>query len=465
MNACERFLKDYSLSKPTLPGQTLQWLTQLRESALQSFAAQALPDSKNENWKYTQLTALEETDYRLARQQELPDLTPLAEQIKQCAAAEHYLVFINGCYLAGLSSHSKLPEGIVLSSFAQALQTHPQLIAEALGKVANYQNHTFSALNTALFSDGVFLWASENSRIERPIHCLFISSASEQPVVSHPRLLAVLKKNARLTLIEHYLDADQLNTEHAETKRANQNLLNCVTEISLDAQSCMHHYKLQYESDKSTHIAAMYVRQQAASTFISHSYSLGAALARNDIEILLAEQDAECSLNGAYLVDDSQHVDYHTQITHLSPACSSQQIYKGVVQGHARAVFNGAVIIDPAAQQSNARQLNKNLLLGDKGEVDTKPELQIYADDVICTHGATVGQLDKQALFYLQSRGFSTQDAQAWLVYGFISELLERIDNPVLRKFIEQPVLKHLEQLVGGSSNLQDLFPTGNGEK
>lgn len=462
MNACERFLKEYTLSQKQLPGQNLHWLTAMRESALESFTAQGLPDSKDESWKYTQITQLQETDYCLARRLPGSSIDALPNLIKRCSADEYCLVFINGCYEASLSSLGPLPEGVILSSFTQALQDHPQLIAAELGKVASYQNHAFTALNTALLSDGVFLWASQNSRVEHPIHCLFISNPSEQPVVSYPRLLLVLKNNAQLTLVEHYIDLSSLNSETVETKTSH-NLIDSVTEICLSPQASMNHYKLQYESLNSSHIAAMYVEQQEASAFTSHSYSLGAALARHDIQIKLAERQAECCLNGAYLVDGSQHVDYHTQIAHLAPACNSQQLYKGVVQGHARAVFNGAVIIDPAAQQSNARQLNKNLLLGDKGEVDSKPELQIYADDVICSHGATVGQLDTQALFYLQSRGFSKKDAQAWLAYGFISELLERISDPALRQFIQQPVITRLEQLVGGVGNLQALLPAQRG--
>lgn len=465
MNACERFIKDYKQSKAQLPGQALPWLAAMRENAIASFAAQGLPDAKNESWKYTPLTQIEQTDYRLAQQLPKKTIDCLFEAIKGSFNNAPCLVFINGYYEASLSTYGTLPEGIILSSISEALQAHPQLVASELGKVANLQDHPFSALNTALLCDGVFLRAAENSSMEQPIHCLFISSASEQPVLSSPRLLLVLKENAQLTLLEHYIDIGRLNTSTAENKhsQANYNLLNTVTEISLSSAANLNHYKLQYESDNSAHIAAMYVQQQGASRFTSHSYSLGAALARHDIQVKLSDRQSECCLNGMYLVDGSQHVDYHTQIAHLAPACQSQQLYKGVIQDRARAVFNGEVIIDPVAQQSAARQLNKNLLLGEQGEVDSKPELQIYADDVICSHGATVGQLDRQALFYLQSRGFSEQDAQAWLVYGFISELLERIDNPALRKFIQQPLIAHLQQLVGGESELQQLLPSENG--
>ena len=464
MNACERLLKHYTLSKELLPGQSLRWLTAMRESALENFTAQGLPDSKNENWKYTRITELQETDYKPAPPPNYT-LESLATAIKQHCSSEYCLVFINGCYQEHLSSLGTLPDGIILSSFAQALQAHPQLIADVLGKTANYQDNPFTALNTALISDGVFLWALENRKVDQPIHCLFLYSTDKQPVASHTRLLLVLNNNAQLTLVEHHIDISRLNSdkEEIEQAEASRNLSNTVTEILLSPQARMEHYRVQYDSLNNSHIAAMYVEQQRGSHFTSHSYSLGAPLARHDIQVKLAGRQAECTLNGAYLVDDSQHVDYHTQIEHAVPACSSQQVYKGVIQGHARAVFNGKVTIEPEAQQSSARQLNKNLLLAEKGEVDSKPELQIYADDVICTHGATVGQLDAQSLFYLQSRGFSKEDAQAWLAYGFISELLERISDPAMRQFIQQPVITRLEQLVGGEGNLQALLPAQSG--
>ncbi|MEH6533945.1 MAG: Fe-S cluster assembly protein SufD [Photobacterium frigidiphilum] len=470
MNACERLLEDYTRSKEHLPGSSLPWLNAFRESAIENFAAQGLPGPRDENWKYTPIKQLQRVDYKLAQQLATASIDSLAEQIlsKQLCPDEHCLVFINGFYKNSLSTHAPLPEGIILNSFSQALQHHPQLIAAELGKIANDQELPFSALNSAMISDGVFLWAAENSSIKHPIHCLFVSTTSEQPVICHPRLLLILKEHAQLTLIEHYIDLpgypDANSTETPLTK-SDRNLLNVVTEIQLSPGAQLNHYKLQYQSVNSSHIATMYIQQQRASSFTSHSYSLGAALARNDIQIKLSADHAQCSLNGVYVVDAGQHVDYHTKIEHLAPACNSRQIYKGVVQGHARAVFNGKVVIHPAAQQSNARQLNKNLLLGEQGEVDTKPELQIYADDVQCSHGATVGQLDTQALFYLRSRGISKKDAQAWLIYGFVSEQLERIDNPLLRKFIELPVITQLNQLVSNdASNLQQFFAIDSGE-
>ncbi|MEY8200560.1 MAG: Fe-S cluster assembly protein SufD [Colwellia sp.] len=465
MNACERLLKGYSQSKTCLP-----WLTAIREHARESFAVQGLPSANDENWKYTKLKRLEQTNYGVAK----PLISSLIDSLtgkvlnKLIFAAEHRLVFVNGHYNEGLSTINLLQEGIVLTSLAQALNEHEELLTPTLGRIADYARQPFTALNTAMMSDGVLLLAQKNTKIETPIHCLFINTATDQAVVSYPRLLLVLEESAELTLVEHYLDMARLEAEIEQTRPKrnviNNNLTNSVTEVRLSPHARLDHYKLQYESTDTSHIAAMYVEQQQASTFTSHSYSLGAALARNDIQVKLVGRQAECILNGAYLVAGRQHVDYHTQIEHLALGCNSQQIYKGVIQGRARAVFNGKVIILPQAQQSSAKQLNKNLLLGEKAEVDTKPELQIYADDVKCSHGATVGQLDEQALFYLQSRGVCKKDAQSWLVYGFVSEVLKFIDNPALREFIQLPVLANLDQLVGGDVNsLQQFMSTEKG--
>ncbi|OUS28743.1 Fe-S cluster assembly protein SufD [Thalassotalea sp. 42_200_T64] len=470
MNLCERFIQDYHQSKMFLPGLSLPWLTAERENALESLCTQGLPDIRDENWKYTKIKQLEQKDYCSAKRLDTPPGVELLADLlsnkaldKRLFPGEHRLVFINGHYIEDLSSVNLNQEGMVLHSFAQALQDHEELLSSTLGSIAGYEEQPFAALNTSMMSDGVFLLAQQNTRVNTPIHCLFISTATEQAVVSYPRLLLVLEDNAVITLVEHYLDITRLARNTGQTL-ANGNLTNSVTEIRLGPHARMNHYKLQYDSFDSSHISAMYVEQQRASAFTSHSYSLGAALARHDIQIRLDGRQAECILNGAYLVGGRQHVDYHTQIDHVAPGCSSQQIYKGVIQGRARAVFNGKVIIHPQTQQSAAKQLNKNLLLGKKAEVDSKPELQIYADDVKCSHGATVGQLDELALFYLQSRGICKKDAESWLVFGFVSEVLNRIDNPDMREFVLLPVLAHLNQLVGGDvKRLQEIMPAQKG--
>lgn len=303
-----------------------------------------------------------------------------------------------------------------------------------------------------MMSDGVYLSAARNCQIERPVHCLFISTEGVQTVASYPRLLVQLAENAQLNLIEHYVDLSGF-----DKPKQTRLFTAVVSEIYLGPNAKLDHYML-HDSDSCIHIGSMFAEQQRGSRLTSHSYSLGAALARHDIQIQLTEPYAECDLNGLYFADGRQHIDYHTQISHLAPGCRSRQLYKGVVQESGRTVFNGKVVIEPQAQQSDAQQLNKNLIFGDKAEVDTKPELQIYADDVKCSHGATVGQLDPLALFYLRSRGISREDAETWLTYGFVSEVLQQIKDPDLQGFIRSPVLARLKQLVGGEiGDMQEL--------
>lgn len=451
MKICDRYSQEYRQNKMRLPGQSLPWLTTLRDRAIASFVKLGLPTLRDESWKYTSIKLLETQHYA----QQLSDISAKASNIlpakldpfcisgKQ-SHSEYRLVFIDGRFNARLSNLDKSCEGLVLMSLSHALQDQPAQVEARLGKISAYEEQPFTALNTAMMSDGVYLSADRNCKIDLPVHCLFIATDRDQAVACYPRLLVQLAENTQLKLIEHYVDLSGCD----KTKNSSH-FTAAVTEIYLGPHANLDHYLLQ-DGVNSTHIGGMYVEQQRDSQFTSHSYSLGAALARHDIQIKLTEPHAECYLNGLYFADGQQHVDYHTQISHLAVGCRSRQLYKGVIQQFGRTVFNGKVVIEPQAQQSDAQQLNKNLIFGENAEVDTKPELQIYADDVKCSHGATVGQLDALALFYLQSRGISKKDAETWLTYGFVSEVLQQIKDPDLQKMIRSPVLVQLNQLVGG---------------
>jgi len=474
MNASERFCTAYTQSSASLRDQhqQLPWLKTLRENALHEFAAQGLPKPYDEDWKYTRLKQFEQLEF--CRAERPASLLPeqMSISLPTCGVGCQ-LVFINGWYMESLSTLDHLPTGLVLCSFAQALLDYRADLEATLGNVADREDQPFAALNTAFMEDGVFLRVAADTVIHDPIHCLFLSTATAddaRPRVSYPRLLILLEDNAELSVVEHYLGIKSLGIESPDLEAPdfemnelenNHNFTNTLTEILLHPGASLNHYKLQCESPDSSHIAGIHVEQQRGSQFISHNLSLGAALARNDIRIKLAGENAKCCLNGIYLVGGRQHVDNHTQVDHLVPSCCSEELYKGVIQGHARAVFNGKVVVHLDAQQSDAQQINKNLLLSKKTEVDTKPELQIYADDVKCSHGATIGQLDAQALFYLQSRGISKSDAEALLVYAFVSEIIEAIDHPGVQQLIHAPVLEQLSHLIGADSiRLQRQMPT-----
>jgi len=474
MNASERFCTAYTQSSASIRDQhqQLPWLKTLRENALHEFSAQGLPKPYDEDWKYTRLKQFEQLEF--CRAERPASLLPEQMDISLPTCGVGYqLVFINGWYMENFSTLDHLPPGLVLCSFEQALSQYSADLEAILGHIADRKGQPFAALNTAFMEDGVFLRVAADTVIRDPIHCLFLSTASAddvRPRVSYPRLLILLEDNAEVSVVEHYLG---LKSDHFEVQgfeaqgsgeqelENNHNFTNSLTEIRLQPGAILNHYKLQCESPDSSHIAGIHVEQQRGSQFSSHNLSLGAALARNDIRIKLTGEHAKCCLNGVYLVGGRQHVDNHTQVDHLAPSCCSEEIYKGVIQGRARAVFNGKVVVHLDAQQSDARQINKNLLLSEKAEVDTKPELQIYADDVKCSHGATVGQLDAQALFYLQSRGISQTDAEALLVYAFVSEVIQRISSPAVQQLIQEPVLDQLSGLMGADAiHLQQPMPS-----
>ena len=464
MNASERFCHAYQQTLHTpehaLGDSNDAWFTQFREQALDSFSTQGLPTSKTENWKYTRLKPIEKIDFSqtTAASKTLPqdqlDALP-------CLPDSYQLVFINGRFEESLSrlppiTNSPIQETI-LCDFSRALETHSNHVKSTLGKIAHIDNHPFAALNSMFTSNGIFLWVHQNNHIQQPIHCLFTSSSVEKPNVCHPRLLLIMEDNSEATVFEHYL---AIHGPHGKQERrafeSTPCFTNAVTEILMGHNARMHHYTLQQESPTNIHIAGLHVMQQPSSYFSNHSFFLGGALTRNDVRISLAGKAAECVLAGGYCIGDRQHLDQNIQIDHLEPECRSRTLYKGVIQDHARAVFNGNIVVHPAAQQTNAQLVNKNILLSTKGHVDTKPELQIYADDVACSHGATVGQLDDAALFYLQTRGITKTAAKTLLVSAFIRETLESIQQPVIQNLIELPVLNQLKQLI--NPHKQTLF-------
>ena len=459
MNASERFCHAYHQTLHTpehaLGGNNDAWFTQFREQALDSFSAQGLPTAKTENWKYTRLKPIEQVDFNhtTAPATTLPQ--DQLDAIPHCPNG-YQLVFINGRFEESLS---RLPpitnapiQETILCDFHRAIETHSDHLKSTLGKIAHTNHHPFAALNSMFTSNGVFLWVHQNNHIQQPIHCLFISTTMDKPNVCHPRLLLIMEDNSEATVFEHYMFIPEFKgLKGPNTQQATESppfFTNAVTEILMGPNARMQHYTLQQESPANIHIAGLHVMQQPSSYFSNHSFFLGGKLTRNDIRISLAGKAAECVLTGGYCIGDQQHLDQHIQIDHLEPECHSRTLYKGVIQDHARAVFNGKIVVHPAAQQTNAKLVNKNLLLSTKGHVDTKPELQIYADDVVCSHGATVGQLDDAALFYLQTRGITKTAAKTLLASAFIGETLESISQPLIQKLIIPPVLNQLNQLI-----------------
>ena len=405
----------------------------LREAAFARFAELGLPTTESEDWKYTSLAALAEMGFGPAEaksdigEELLRGLwTPPADGFIQ-------VVFVDGHHRPELSSPAWSSGGSFIGSLRAALAQNRDLVARELGRHADFRRDALTALNTAFIEDGAFIHLPAGAAPQSPIHLLFLSTASRGPTLSHPRNLIVAGRGSQAMVVETYAGPPEATY-----------LTNAVTEVVLDEGARLDHYKVQQESERAFHIALLQVSQGRDSRFTSHSLALGAALARNDVRALFAAEGSECTLNGLYMADGKQHLDNRTLIDHKSPRCTSRELYKGVLDGHSRGVFSGRVLVREDAQKTDARQINKNLLLSEGAVVDTKPQLEIFADDVKCAHGAAVGELDEDALFYLRSRGLGRESAKSLLTYAFASEMVDLIPLAPLRTRVRELVTSRL---------------------
>ena len=343
------------------------------------------------------------------------------------AEACHYLVFVNGRYSDALSKPGELPEGVQVLNLAQAFEQCPQVVAAHFNRVVGSYEHGFTALNTAFAEDGALIVLPKRGIIAEPIHLLFLATATAADQAIHPRVLVVAEAGSRATVVETYVGLDDACY-----------FSNAVTEVVLETGACLDHYKLQNESSRAFHIASLKVSQARDSRFCSTAVSTGAKIARNEIDISQDGEHTLTVLNGLFLANGRQHVDVRTNVEHRHPHGRSEEYYKGILDGRSHGVFNGRVHVHPGAQKTDASQSNSNLLLSGDAEIDTKPQLEIYADDVKCAHGATIGQLDEQMLFYLRSRGIPPETARGLLIYGFARDVLDRIDVvPIRRRLVK----------------------------
>jgi Fe-S cluster assembly protein SufD len=434
--ARDRYLAEFARIGARLPGAGLLWLEHLRSSALERFAHTGFPTTRDEEWKYTSLAALERKAFSAFPDHVAGDAA-IAARVTELALNDagrppgHLLVFHNGLYSAALSTRGNLPTGVTLQSLAATLDHAPDALEPYLCDI--HRQTPFGALNTALMSDGAYLRVQRGTVVEEPIHLLFLTTQAHAAI--YPRNVIVAEQGAQATVIEHYAGID-----------GTESFTNAVTQIFTADGAFIEHYKLQQEAPQAFHVAGIHAMQNRGSRFGSHSISLGAALARNDITTAFDAAGCEADFNGLYLAGGRQHVDHHTRIDHNQPHGTSREAYRGILDGAARAVFNGKVLVAAGAQKTSAQQENHNLLLSREAEVDTKPQLEIYADDVKCTHGATVGQLDETQLFYLRSRGIGETRARALLVHAFAHDVVERIRVESLKNHVRQILLARLPQ-------------------
>lgn len=417
---------------PDLMNQTIdaasanapQWLQERQSTGRAVWAQAALPTRKTEAWKYTSLRAL--------------DRSFDAAEPSEASAAElgldypHFggptLVFVDG-YLREDLSQIEIPAGVQLVRFADADETQAELIQKHLGSAVDSSRHLFANLSDAALNDGIFVQIEAEADVTEPLHLIWLTTTAETAFTVNQRLLVLCGVNSRASLIEHF---DSTGNGNAFT--------NGITELVLGDGATFHHHRLHMEEDGAMHIGGVHARLAKDSTLESFHLALGSALKRIDVVINHDGPGAHCGLNGVYLLRKEEHVDYHTCIEHASPHCTTDEVFRGIIGDSARAVFNGRIHIHPDAQKTRAELSNRNLLTSAQAEINTKPELEIYADDVQCAHGATIAQLDAETMHYLQTRGISRQEAEIMLSYGFINEVIDSIALKPLRDYL-RPLL------------------------
>jgi Fe-S cluster assembly protein SufD len=432
----DTYRQDFDRLEAETAGRVPAWLPPLRRAAFSRFAELGFPHRRMEEWRFTIVTPIAETPFRLAgTERQGVTLESLAEFTFEGLTGSR-LVFVNGHYAPELSEVGALPSGVKVGSLASALREDGAALETHLARYANFENQAFTALNTAFLADGAFVSIPRNAIVEQPIHLLFVSTALDGPTVSHPRTLIVAGENSQATVIESYAGLGEGVT-----------FANAVTEIVAGENAVLDHYKVQRErSEQAYHIATMQVQLGRSSNVSSHSIALGGALVRNEANAVLGGEGGECTLNGLYLANGRRLVDNHTAIDHAMPHCASHELYKGILDDRAHGVFNGKIFVRQDAQKTDAKQTNQTLLLSEDAQINTKPQLEIFADDVKCTHGATVGQLDADAIFYLRSRGIGLEAARSILTYAFASDIIHRIKVEPVKEQLGQALFANLPQ-------------------
>ncbi len=405
----------------------------LRKAAAARFSGLGLPGSRDEEWRFTPVAPL-------AR---IPFEPPPSDNPEAAASFRQFLQHGDkpGATLACANAHRPilleksrpLPNGVVVCGLAEAVERFPKLVEPHLARHADYSKHFFTALNTAFLRDGAFVYVPSGVAVEEPIFLPFLvtSWGAETPYVWHRRCLVVLGDNSRLTLVESYNGLPDVTY-----------FTNAVTEIVVGSGAIVDHYKVQREGNQAFHQATMQVQIGRAANFASHAVTQGGQWVRNESNAVFEGEGAECTLNGLYQARGEQLVDNHTFIDHAYPHCASHELYKGILDGRARGVFNGKIYVRQDAQKTDAKQTNQTLLLSDDATINTKPQLEIYADDVKCTHGATVGQLDAESIFYLRTRGVGLAEARSLLTYAFANDIVGRIKVPDVRAELERSLLE-----------------------
>jgi Fe-S cluster assembly protein SufD len=433
------YLSNFAQFEKSLPVRDgHSWLHGIRKAALRRFSELGFPTTRNEDWKFTNVEPIAKIPF-----QTMLSYDPNGETLDWIERASYALpdcirlVFVNGFFSAELSTPPYNQGGAIVTSLANALAIHSDRIEPYLARYADFDNHAFTALNTAFIRDGAFISVPKGQSIDRPIHFIFAAVSRGEGCVTHPRNLILAGPHSKLTVVETYVGLEE-----------EAYFTNAVTEMLAAEGANIDHCKILRESEEAFHVATTRLHQARGSKVASQFVSLGGSLVRNEARAVLDDEGCECTLNGLYLARDQQHIDNHTVIDHAKPNCTSHELYKGILDGRAHGVFNGKIFVRQDAQKTDAKQTNQTLLLSEDAVINTKPQLEIYADDVKCTHGATVGQLQDEAIFYLRSRGIGEREAKSLLTFAFANDIIGRLPVSALRSHLEDYLLsqQHLPQ-------------------
>ncbi len=422
--------------RSNLDARQPSWVYPIRKAAMSRFAELGFPTLHDEDWRFTNVAPIAKLPFLPVLEYSRGNLdAATVEKYSFVGLNASRLVFVNGHFSAELSAILPQTDGIKISNLAAALATDSALIEKHLARQTAGEDNAFTALNTAFFQDGAFIYVPAGKTVTEPVHLLFVSTASEAGTTTSPRNLIIAEANSNLTVIESFVSSGN-----------GAYFTNAVEELVIGENAVVEHCKFQDESPAAYHIAAIQVHLSRNCNFIAHSVATGAKLSRNNIRTNLAGEGVECVLNGLYLTHDEQLADHHMIVEHAKPHCNSHEYYNGILDGRSKGVFHGRILVRPNAQKTDAKQTNKNLLLSDDATIDTKPQLEIYADDVKCTHGATIGQLNEESIFYLRARGIGLETARRMLIHAFAGEIIDRIRYAPAREEMDKIVWDRLEQ-------------------
>jgi len=442
----ETYISIFSEFLKSAPGRDLGWLRKLRDDAFARFLEAGFPTTHDEDWRFTNVSAIAKTPFRLAAATD--EVSKKVFDAWTLPGAACQLVFVDGKFVRELCSPNA-QNGVTVTSLADALDTNPASVEPHLGRYLNTERDAFAALNTAFLADGAFIHVKKGVVVEQPIHLLFVSTASDAPTMTHPRNLIVAEEQSQLAVVEDYVS---LGTAVA--------FCNTATELIAADSAVVSHYMLEREDTQAFNISTLRLQQGRSANVATHSVLLGGGLVRNNVHPVLAGEGAECLINGLFIGQGRQHLDNYMLVEHAQPHCSSRQFYNGILDGQSHGVFHGRIIVHKDAQKTDAKQTNRNLLLSDDAQIDTKPQLEIYADDVKCTHGATIGQMDETALFYLRSRGIDEPSARKLLLLAFANECLDRMKEDGVKTYLAGLINSHLF----GMTNSAPIAPTEHGD-